>query len=198
MKYSFNYKYSNLGLASVVLFLNIIITTQDLAAQNKLIEEFEKRPVQIVLGENRPEKLPAPGLPIELNAKLLNTRDFRQPLRLLLVKDQNFQEILTNPGLPDSGETPRYSISIPAPLVELSYQFLLTLADGSIVTSPRQSIRRDCVPDITPALEQIGSEISGDARFKTLIEQNKTIENEISNLQLTIEDLKQVNTMLAK
>lgn len=172
----------------------------DLSAQSTQAADMLQSSGKISILTNRisASELPAPGLPLELKAELQNTRDFRQPLKILLVRDQQFQEFVSEPGLPDSREKPQYSISIPAPLVELEYQFVLNMPDGSIITSLKNKVRRNCLPDTTPAVEKIELNMDDKEKFDLLVAQNALIEGEIANFESAVRELKLLSSMLTK
>ena len=190
------FKFSILGLLFCFgIFLNLDLNAQ-LNENSDMLQTNGK--ISIITNIISAAELPAPGLPLELKAELQNTRDFRQPLKILLVRDQQFQEFISEPGLPDSREKPQYSIKIPAPLVELEYQFVLTMPDGSVITSLKNKVRRNCMPDITPALEKIESNMDDKEKFNLLVAQNSLIEGEIANFETAVNELKMLSSMLAK
>ncbi len=182
----------------IIIFFIVSAFCSDALAQTSLNSLGQQGKISISANKIAAADLPAPGMPIELKAELNNTRDFRYPLKVLLVLDQEFQEFMSDPGLPDSREKPQYSIKIPAPVVEVEYQFVLTMPDGSFIVSPRQKVRRNCQPDISPAINEIDPAIDGSDKLNLLIVQNQKIEEELANLQSAVDEIRQLSGMLAK
>lgn len=143
-------------------------------------------------------KMPFPGERITLRAEVSNTRDFRLPIRLLAVRDGKFYEISAASGLLGSNERPQYQVEIPAPLAELSYQFVLIQPNGTVATSKRLVARRSCIPDITPVMGEMPADVDGSERFNRLIVDNLKLEQEISNLERTAQELDSISELLAK
>lgn len=143
----------------------------------------QPRNLSITAAEIDAQKIPFPGKPITLSAEVSNTRDFRLPVRLLAVRDGKFYETAVPEGILNIRDKPQYQVEIPAPLAELVYEFVLLLPDGSAVSSRRMVLRRNCIPDVMPALGELPTEVDGSERFNRLLVDSKRLEQEIDNLE---------------
>lgn len=184
MFYKFNlliglaHKKSRVALISLLIVQTISLNpckAQEKTANSNLIS--------ISANSITANKLPFPGQTLTLSAEVSNTRDFRLPIRLLAVRDGKFYEISAPSGLLGANEKPQYKVEIPAPVAEIIYQFVLIAPDGTATSSQRISIRRDCIPNVLPAIGEMPDDMDGSERFNTLLVDNKRMEQEISNLE---------------
>jgi hypothetical protein len=125
--------------------------------------------------------LALPGTPFTVKVKLGNTRDTERRLRAIVVRDGRLADV---PPLKaaylDEYDQPTYELQIFSPLAELSYQFVLYNPDGTFSTTPRHTVRRQCIPFID--IEQITLEpkSQGEARLDALVKLSRGLEREVA------------------
>lgn len=72
-----------------------------------------------------------------------------------MVRDGRLTESVVDKSYINEYEQTIYEMTIPSPLVEITYQFVVPLKDGSVVSSMRYSVRRSCIPQVDSALLEI-------------------------------------------
>jgi hypothetical protein len=121
---------------------------------------------------------------------LKNTKDSERKLRAFIVRDGQMLDLSLPSSHYNQREEPYYEFVLHAPVGEILYLFLLYNPDGSITRSDRYFVRRLCIPELTPAPNQIDQTLSPDARLLELAVQtdrlgrdNKLYENALSLLR---------------
>jgi hypothetical protein len=173
-------------LSSIAVLIN---RPRPAIAQNKI--------VTIEASQLDPKKMPYPGKPLVLSAELQNTRDFNLPVRLLAVRDGKLYEVAVPRGVLSVQDRPQYQVSLPAPLAEISYQFIVSLPDGNTASSKRYIARRSCLPDTVPAEGEIQEDLEGSERFNQLLVDNKRLEREIDNLERAASELDALSELIS-
>lgn len=169
-----------------------------LIALDKTANAQNKSQLTVSASQVDEKKLPFPGQILTLTAEVSNTRDFRLPARVLIVRDGQFQEIKTQPGVLGANEKPQYKVEVPSPVGELVYQFVVTGPDGTISSSLRQTVRRSCIPNLSPALSAVPDQLDGEERFSVLMAENKRLEQEIANLETAALELDSMKELISQ
>lgn len=142
-------------------------------------------------------ELPAPGSPLTLRVKLTNTRDTERSLRALIVRDGRLSDSIPTKSFLDEYDQPIYEIQTYSPLMELSYQFLLTNPDGSFASTERFTLRRSCVPRFDDSgLVVEGTQ--GEEKMRILIKKAEGLAREVANYDTAQKLLEQLEEALSK
>lgn len=91
--------------------------------------------------------LPAPGQPLVITAHVKGLVDKSAVAKVLVVRDGLLLELNDSEGESTADKT-SFSVTVPSPLAELSYQFIVSSSQGFIGNSKRFSVKRPCVPDV--------------------------------------------------
>jgi|GEM_PF-3440425 len=110
--------------------------------------------------------LPRPGMPLDLKFQLNNHRKPAKFAKIMITLDDQFYEIPIFDSYYNLREKPEYKITIPAPFVELSYQFFYSNDKSKQNVSQFYKITRNCLPDVLIAEEEIPTEFSGNKRLE--------------------------------
>lgn len=137
------------------------------------------RTISIVHTVPSPQELPYPGQPITLMARLTNTRETGRPLRVALVKDGKFLDLDAKEAYLDENDRPTYKAVIPAPIGDMSYQFILYAPDGTALISSRYQVRRNCLPNISLAEGEVPADVRGVERLRRLYLESEALKNDL-------------------
>jgi hypothetical protein len=96
--------------------------------------------------------IPELGKKITLEVKLLQTKQFDIPIRLIAVSDGKLIDITKREGILDIADVPTYTFELMAPVENLSYSFSALGADGSSITTEKFTLDRQCQVDIKPVV----------------------------------------------
>lgn len=155
-------------------------------------------PSKLQVGHRQPEtaKVPLPGSPMTLTVELVNSRDVETKIRLVGSRDGRFMDIAFPLGALNKLDHAEFSVSIPAPLAAMTYQFIIHQPDGSLSTSARYLIKRPCIQNFRVEV----SKDDPNARIKhelgTLIAKSKSLERDTQNLEAALKALKDITTSL--
>lgn len=155
-------------------------------------------PSKLQVGHRQPEtaKVPLPGSPMTLTVELVNSRDVETKIRLVGSRDGRFMDIAFPLGALNKLDHAEFSVSIPAPLAAMTYQFIIHQPDGSLSTSARYLIKRPCIQNFRVEV----SKDDPNARIKhelgTLIAKSKSLERDTQSLEAALKALKDITTSL--
>ena len=90
--------------------------------------------------------LPAPGASLNITAHSLDTLDLQPRARVVFVRDGELLDIFLPPSRLGSNGRPEYLLNIPSPVSDLSYQFFRYNNDGTITSSQKVFVNRNCLP----------------------------------------------------
>ena len=150
-----------------------------LRAENSLVKQIQHTPI-------KSSQLPAPGTPMTISLDLSEFRGVIARERLLVVRDGKLLDVPLLEGVADGHDSLTHNGIINAPLVELKYQAVITLADGNTVSSPSYTLRRACVPNITLASIEDPADTSISERLKRYVQQSRDLEKDLSQYENAI------------
>ena len=109
-------------------------------------------------------------------------------MRAIVVSDGKLIEVRQGDSFLDGHDRPTYTFKLFAPLVELSYQFLLYDDEQVIDISKRYHIQRDCVPKVS--LEELEEKenqpLSAQDKMKHLLLSAQVLERELQNYEIAL------------
>jgi hypothetical protein len=131
-------------------------------------------------------QIPAPGTPMTIIIDLSQFRGVIARERLLVIRDGKLLDVPLLEGVAEGHDSLTHNATIHAPLVELKYQVLITLADGNTVSSPSYTLRRGCVPNIALASIDDPSDSSVSERLKRYVQQSRDLERDLTQYENAI------------
>lgn len=135
------------------------------------------KPVQVMHRPVEGAAIPPATAPMQIVAELKNSRQTDVTIRIVGSKDGRHIDIVMPKGELNTVDNAEYTITIPAPIALMSYQFVIHQPDGSITTTKRFSIRRACIQ--TFSVNDFKDD--PDAEFKkklgSLVSELKTLES---------------------
>ena len=132
-------------------------------------------------------QIPLPGVPIILSFDLSGISGVISRERLFVVRDGKLLDATLLEGPVEGAEQLAHNAVVHAPLVELTYWAAVTLADGSIVTSPHFTLRRSCVPNIALAPIDDPENSSIQERLTRYVQQSKDLEKDLAQYEQALE-----------
>ena len=182
-----------------LLFRSLIaltLITGSIAPSHARADTRDAVPVEIFPEQVGLDTLPMPGTPFIIKAVLSNTKDTERRMRAFIVRDGRVSDVAPLKAYLDENDQPTYEIQMHAPLAELSYQLVLYNPDGSFSVSRRISVRRPCVPYIDLSKIKLEPKSQGEARLETLIKLSRGLEREVSNYDVALKILEDLNERL--
>ena len=87
----------------------------------------QKSAIQIYHKPLTEKTLPAPGQSMTIAAELFGTKEISLPLRLVAVRDGRLLPAPLTNSYRNAADRPVYEFEMPAPMAEISYQFVLPI-----------------------------------------------------------------------
>jgi hypothetical protein len=161
-----------------------------------------QQPQPIALSHEAPlaQVLPFPGQKIILKVTLQNTKAPAKELRTFVSVDGRALELPAPKNNYDTGDRPTYEIEAFAPLAELAYHFVATLENGTVITSPRYMVRRDCIPSSAGAenKNELSPQSPASDRVRALLIQSESLGNDLASVDSAIQLISSLQEALAK
>ena len=115
------------------------------------------------------EELPAPAESLTLRVQIINTRDITMKMTAVISMDGRLTQVPLKNEYLNAYDHPEFSLSVSAPQGEMTYQFVLYLPDGTLLSSERYRIRRPCRLDTTLADPKEITKLRGDDRLGAVV-----------------------------
>ena len=177
------------------LVLGVLVSTRSFAADPLPNQKPELHLTHQPLAE---KDLPFPGNPLTLTAYLKrdpSTANLR--MRGLIVRDGRLIDLQSAAPSIDKNDRVFFSLEVPSPAIELSYQFLFYYPDGKSRVSEQFSIRRSCIPKIQLTKVQ-STETVGRDDIPKLMEQSTGLQRELELYERAIVLLEQIKKTVEK
>ena len=143
-------------------------------------------------------KLPLPGSLMPITVELDNSRDIETKIRLVGSRDGRFMDIAFPLGHLNKVDHAEFSLSVPAPLAAMTYQFVVHQPDGTLTTSARYMIKRPCIQNFRVEVAQDDPNAKVKQELGTLIAKSKTLERDTQNLDASLKILEELSSSLKK
>lgn len=131
-------------------------------------------------------QLPPPGTPMVINFDLSRIDGVIARERLLVIRDGKLLDVPLVEGPVEGRDTLSHNAELHAPLVELKYQAVITLADGKTFSSPYYTLRRSCVPNISLASIDDPADSSVSERLQRYVIQSRDLERDLTQYENAI------------
>lgn len=153
---------------------------------------------KLQLGHRQPDmaKIALPGSPMQLTVELVNSRDIEAKVRLVGSRDGRFMDIAFPLGSLNKLDHAEFSLSLPAPLAAMTYQFVIHQPDGSLSTSARYLIKRPCIQNFRVEVSKDDPSARVKHELGTLIAKSKSLERDTQNLEAAVKALKDITASL--
>ena len=165
----------------------------------------EKSMSTISIAHNYPfdhQDLPQAGLPFELRAYAVNTKDASKRMRLLVVKDGIFSEIYPKKQFLNDDKVPEYVFTVYAPSAGMKYSFIIDdVAENgaeSLSISDEFNVVRACVSDTNDELKKEVSTLEGNEKLSFLVSKARKLETEIDLYAEAKNLISQINEEISK
>ena len=159
-------------------------------------------PIALLHKPPRAETLPPPGQMIKLPLVLQGTQKFDYLIRVQVVRDGAFMDVTIPQGTLDEQDRPLYILSLPAPVRELKYRFLLYGDDRTILGETEEfSANRLCAPllsdvQLTDANQKSPDSDQGIETANQIALRSRTLERHILAYETAIALLDEIDTVL--
>jgi len=170
---------SALYIAVVFLISVSYVFITPVWAENPLAKQIQHTPI-------KSSQLPPPGTAMTITIDLSQFRGVIARERLLVIRDGKLLDVPLLEGVAEGHDSLTHNGTIQAPLVEVKYQALITLADGSTISSPSYTLRRACVPNIALASIEDPSDSSISDRLKRYVQQSRDLERDLTQYENAI------------
>lgn len=131
----------------------------------------------------RSSEIPPMGHEMQLRVVLQNTSNIETNLRLVGSKDGKFIDLAFPIGTINYESKPEFTLRMPAPFVEMSYQIVVHQPDGSITTSKQFFIQRACLEDYQIAIPENSKSKQYRSEVAQLVGRAKQLEDESHALE---------------
>lgn len=181
-----------IAMAIVAAIVPYNVATADAGATQS------QSPSKLQVGHRQPEtaRIPLPGSPMTLTVELANSRDVEAKIRLVGSRDGRFMDIAFPLGALNKLDYAEFSLSVPAPLAAMTYQFVVHQPDGSLTASARYLIKRPCIQNFRVEVSQDDPNARIKHELGTLIAKSKTLERDTQNLEAALKALKDIKASL--
>ena len=151
--------------------------------------------IKIIHNQLRYEEVPSPGELFKLTVALQGTREVHPHIKLIMLMDGKLLEYPLGFGKLNANNEPEFELLIPSPEAELSYQFIVPLKSGVVLSSAQFSYKRQCKEkkDLTvlPTKEKDQGEL-----FKALSQAATDLEYEVKLYRVADDLLQKVRGLI--
>jgi len=167
-----------LFLAGLVLELLRVPNTVQAAESSNSIELYHRVPDI--------KNLPAPATMMPIAVEVRNTKKTDLKIRLVASRDGKMIDLAMPQGVLNVQDVPVYQVELPAPLAYMTYQFVAQTEDGTLVTTRRFILRRNCIQKFQVNVP----DTVGDAEFRKniadLVGKARSLERDTANYETAL------------
>ncbi len=181
---------------ALVLFMTVVscLPTRMSYAQPT---EAQGNSVQVLHRPIDSKTIPPIGSPMRLEIELLNTYDIASAIRLIGAKDGRFIDIAFPRGALNAADRPTFQLEIPSPVAAMTYQFVIHQRDGSLSSSEKFTIKRDCIQNFKVAVPEDAANAEFRREVSTLVSQAKILERDTASLESSLKLLEDIKSSLS-
>lgn len=140
--------------------------------------------------------IPQIGTPMDIQVELVNTFDIDSKIRLVGAKDGRFIDIAFPRGALNAVDRPTFHIEIPSPVAAMTYQFIVHQRDGSLSSSERFSIKRECIQNFKVSVPEDAPNSDFKREVSSLVAQSKILERDTMSLEASLKLLEDIKSSL--
>ena len=179
--------------ASILFAAGIVLPGLSHAQQSDDSSEI----ISVVHRPAPPHSIPQFGTPMTIQVELINTYDIDAKIRLVGAKDGRFIDISFPRGALNDSDHPTFSIEIPSPVAAMSYQFVVHQRDGSLSTSKKFLLKRNCIQNFKVAVPEDVPNSDFRREVSSLVAQAKVLERDTISLESSLKLLEDIKTSLS-
>ena len=135
---------------------------------------------------------------MRITLELTNTYDIETKVRLVGSKDGRFIDIAFPQGALNNADRPTFNIDIPSPIAAMSYQFIVHQKDGTLTSTPKYLIKRDCLQTFAVDVPESDQSAAYKREVGLLVAKAKSLERDTASLEASLKLLEDMKTSLAK
>ncbi|MFO0417754.1 MAG: hypothetical protein ACK5Y6_10725 [Pseudomonadota bacterium] len=171
--------------------------TQDTTATSSPINA-SPAPIKVLHTPASGREIPALGSMMRITLELTNTYDIETKVRLVGSKDGRFIDIAFPQGALNNADRPTFNIDIPSPIAAMSYQFIVHQKDGTLTSTPKYLIKRDCLQTFAVDVPESDQSAAYKREVGLLVAKAKSLERDTASLEASLKLLEDMKTSLAK
>jgi hypothetical protein len=179
--------------ATMLLVVGILLPSVSQSQQ----DDDSGEPIMVVHRQIPPESISQVGTPMSIQIELRNTYDIDAKVRLVGAKDGRFIDIAFPRGALNEADHPTFSIEIPSPIAAMSYQFVVHQRDGTLSSSKKFTIRRDCIQNFKVTVPEGSPNSEFRKEVSSLISQAKILERDTISLESSLRLLDDIKSSLS-
>ncbi len=157
----------------------------------------EHKPIRIIHRPFDPASIPAIGNPMRIEIELVNTFDITSTVRLIGAKDGRFVDIAFPRGELNSVDRPTFHVELPSPIAAMTYQFVVHQGDGSLTSSEKFTIKRDCIQNFKVAVPEDAPNADFRREVSTLVSQAKVLERDTASLEASLKLIEEIKASIS-
>jgi len=179
--------------ASMLLVVGILLPGVSQSQQ----DDDSGEPITVIHRPIPPESISQVGTPMSIQIELHNTYDINAKVRLVGAKDGRFIDIAFPRGALNESDHPTFSIEIPSPIAAMSYQFVVHQRDGTLSSSKKFIIKRDCIQNFKVSVPEDAPNSEFRKEVSSLIAQAKILERDTISLESSLRLLEDIKSSLS-
>jgi hypothetical protein len=156
-----------------------------------------EEPIKVLHRAVPPNGIPQVGTPMDIQVELLNTFDIDSKIRLVGAKDGRFIDIAFPRGALNAADRPTFHVEIPSPVAVMTYQFVVHQRDGSLSSSEKFVIKRDCIQNFKVVVPENAPNSDFRREVSSLVSQAKTLERDTASLESSLKLLEDIKASLS-
>jgi hypothetical protein len=142
--------------------------------------------------------LPPVGSLMRIQVELRDTVDITAKIRLVGSKDGRFIDLAFPKGALNTSDHPTFFVEIPSPVAAMTYQFVLRQPDGSVTTSKRYLIKRNCIQTYAIDVATSSASAAYSREVATLVARAKELERDTASLESSLKLLEEMKASLSR
>lgn len=176
----------------LVLFAALLLSNSTSYAQDKQPQ------TKLQVGHRSPlaASLPLPGALMPISVELVNSRDIEAKVRIVGARDGRFMDVAFPLGVLNRQDHAEFTVSVPAPLASMTYQFIVHQPDGTLSTSAKYTIKRPCIQNFRVDISKDDPNAKVKQELAGLIARSKSLERETTNLEASLKILEGLSESL--
>lgn len=154
--------------------------------------------IEILHSPLKSNDIPPVGSLMRIQFTLTNTVDIESKIRLVGSKDGRFIDLAFPQGALNSGDRPVFSVEIPSPVAVMTYQFILHQKDGSLSTTPKYTVKRDCIQNFQVDVPDDGSTTTFRREMASLVAKAHSLDRDNKSLESSLKLVEQMKASLSR
>jgi hypothetical protein len=167
--------------------LGLLIGALALLSSNAL--SFAEDGAAPVILQHKPmetHQLPQAGTLMPISVSLVNSNDVDIKIRLVGSRDGRFMDIAFPMGVLNNTDKPTYTITIPAPVAAMTYQFIIHQRSGDLTLTEKYVVKRNCVQNFKVEVPEDLPSAEFRKEAATLVAKARSLERDTRNLETAI------------